>query len=58
MGFDDQKLEKITAQNKINISLSKIAINLSPGVHKDVKVTGETFSLQKRTSSTSKHEIS
>ncbi len=37
---------------------NKIACFLSPCLMKDVQATGEAFSPQKRTSSTSKHEIS
>jgi hypothetical protein len=37
---------------------SKSAIYLSLGLHKGLQVTGEAFSPQKKTSNTSKHEIS
>jgi hypothetical protein len=37
---------------------SKMAIYFSLGLHKDVRATGEAFSPQKRTSNTSKREIS
>jgi hypothetical protein len=49
--------KKFTAGKKKNFGL-KTTIYLSLGLHKDVQATEEAFSSQKRTSSTSKHEIS
>ncbi len=48
-GFDDQKLEKFTAKKKI---LDKYKASI-----KDVQVTEEAFSSQKRTSSTENYLI-
>jgi hypothetical protein len=48
-GFDDQKLKKFTADKKTTIYLYLDLHNS--------QVTKEAFSSQKRTSSTSKHEI-
>jgi hypothetical protein len=70
-GFYDQKLEKIYSWIFF-FFLSKTTIYLSLGLHKgrpsykrslhlsktDAQATGEAFSPQKITSSTSKHEIS
>ncbi len=55
-GFDDQKFTKIYSWKKICFA-SKTTIYLSLGSIKDVQVTKEAFSSQKRTSSTWKHEI-
>jgi hypothetical protein len=51
-------LEKICSRNFLFIFSLKIAIYLSLGLHKDVQATGEVFTPQKRTSTTSKHEFS
>ena len=57
-GCDDQKLEKIYSwKNNVNFFRSKIAVYLYLGLHTG-RPTGEAFSPQKRTSITSKHEIS
>jgi hypothetical protein len=58
MGFDDQKLEKITAEKNINISLTKIAIYLSLGRHKGLPSYKRNLQPSNKTSGTSKHEIS
>jgi hypothetical protein len=55
-GFDDQKCKKFTAE-KYNFFISKNKIYLSLGLHKGCPSYKEAFSPQKRTSSTSKHEI-
>ncbi len=57
-GFDDQKLEKIYSRKKIFFLISKIAIYLSLGLHKGRPSYRRSLHPQKRTSSTSKHEIS
>jgi hypothetical protein len=46
--------KNLQLENKFGIFLSKIAIHLSKA---SLQATGEAFSPQKRTSSTSKHEI-
>jgi hypothetical protein len=46
--------KKFTAKNKFE----KLRISYPPASIKNVQATGEKFSHQKRTSSTSKHEIS
>jgi hypothetical protein len=58
-----KSLKKFTAEKKNYIFFFdqklKFTLYLSLGLHlKDVQVTEEAFSPQKRTSSTSKHEIS
>jgi len=53
-----KSLTKFTTEKKFDIFLSRIAIYLSVASLKDVQATGEAFSPQKRTSSTSKHENS
>jgi len=57
MGLDDQKLKKKYNRKKIVFYSSKIAIYSFLGLQKDIQPTGEAFSPQKRTSSTSKNEI-
>jgi hypothetical protein len=52
-----KNLKKLTAEKKINFFGSKLQY-LSLGLHRDVQVTEEAFSPQKRTSSTLKDEIS
>jgi hypothetical protein len=52
------KNRKNTAEKKNLIFGSKIAIYLPLGLHKDVQDTEEAFNPKKRTSSSSKHEIS
>jgi hypothetical protein len=55
-GFNDQKMEeKITA--KKNFFGSKTTIYLSKASIKNIQVTEEVFSSQKRLSNTSKHDI-
>jgi hypothetical protein len=54
-GFDDQKLKKFTAE--IIFFLSKTTIYLSLRLHKDSEAREEDLNPQKRTSSTSNHEI-
>ncbi len=49
---------QFTVEKKLNFFESKSTIYLPLGPIKDVQVTEEAFSSQKRTSSTSKHEIS
>ena len=53
-----QRLKKIYSCKFFLFFGSKIATYLSLGLQKDAQATGETFSHQKRTSSTSKHENS
>ncbi len=53
-----KKLKKIHSRNFFFFSIKKTTIYLSLGRIKDVQVTEEAFGSQKRTSSTSKHEIS
>jgi hypothetical protein len=58
-GFDDLKLKKITAEKNINfLGDQKLQFTYPLASIKDVQATGEAFSPQKRTSSTSKHENS
>jgi hypothetical protein len=58
-GFDDQKLKKIYSW-KFNFYFldQKLQFTYPYASIKDAQATGEAFSLQKRTSSTSKHENS
>ncbi len=59
-GFDDQNLEKITAEKKSNF-LNQTTINLSPGLHKGRPSYKRSLQLSKENTqqfSTSKHEIS
>jgi hypothetical protein len=56
-GLDDQKLKKFKAEKKFTF-FYQTTIYLSLGIHKERQITEEAFSPQKRTSSTSKHEIS
>ena len=50
--------EVLMTKNLKKFTVKKIAIYLSIGLHKRVQATGEAFSPQKRTSNTSKREIS
>jgi hypothetical protein len=50
--------KKFTAEKKLNFFVQKLQFTYSLASIKDVLVTKEVFSSQKRTSSTSKHEIS
>jgi hypothetical protein len=52
-GFDDRKLKKINLKKKFDPKLQ----SLPYAFIKDVQAAEEAFSLQKRTSRTSKHEI-
>jgi hypothetical protein len=60
-GFDDQKLgKKLKLKKKSDFFIfgSKLQYTyLTLGLLKEIQATGEAFSPQKRTSSTSKHEI-
>jgi hypothetical protein len=59
--FDDQKLKKLQLKQKLDTifyqKLHFAVIYLFLGLHEDVQTTEEAFSPQKRTSSTSEHEI-
>jgi hypothetical protein len=55
-GFDDQKCKKNLLLKK-KVFGSKTTIYLSLGLFKNVQVTEEVLSSQKRASSTSKHEM-
>jgi hypothetical protein len=57
-GFDDQKLRKKLHRKNIYFLIKKIAIYLSLGLLKARPSSGESSAPQKRTSTTSKHEIS
>jgi hypothetical protein len=56
-GFWWPKTEKICIWKKWIFFGSKIAVNLSLGLQRGLQATEEAFSSQKRTYSTSKHEI-
>jgi hypothetical protein len=47
-----------TAENKLHFFDQKLLVNYSLASIKDAQATGESFSPQKKTFSTSKHEIS
>jgi hypothetical protein len=53
-----KNLKKFTSEKKLNFFGSKTQLTYPYASIKDVQVTEEAFSSQKRTSSTSKHEIS
>ncbi len=55
---DNQKIYKIYSWKKWNFFRSRTTVQITYPSLKDVQVTEEAFSFQKRTSSTSKHEIS
>jgi hypothetical protein len=47
LGFDEQKLEKFTAERNIYIFLSNISIYLSLGLHKERPSYGRSLHLSK-----------
>jgi hypothetical protein len=58
-GFDDQQLKKNLKLKKLKNFLDQsLEFTYSKASIKEVQVTKEAFSSQKRTSSTSKHKIS
>jgi hypothetical protein len=57
-GFGDQKLKKFIAEKKEILLDQKLQFTYPWASIKDVQVTEEAVSSQKRISSTSKHEIS